>query len=354
MKSILFLFLNSVFFFSNILNAQNIVPDPGFEMVQIMPGKESNYIYCTKNWVPPNLTNSDYYHTGAIGKHGGAPKNTFGNQEPHSGNAYAGICIQANYIEYLETKLTSTLIKDQEYLIEFYISRAEKSITSVNEFGVLFTDKVRHGFDVKGIPHQPNIDFTNPDGYKNKNEWIKLSAIYKAEGYENALIIGYFNYDQPKGYKGFAHYYIDDVTVTLIQKKNNTEKNVKKPESISQSLLPKPGETIILKNIFFEINKSELLPQSYSEMDKLVHYLDTANNTSIKISGHTDNTGKQDQNIRLSEARAKAVADYLILKGIDKTRINFIGYGGSQPIMSNDTEDGKQQNRRVEFIILKK
>lgn len=251
MKTTLSFLLNFIFLFPFISTGQNFVPDPGFEIVQIMPSKETNYIYCTKNWVPPNLTNSDYYNTGASGKHGGAPKNIFGNQEPHSGNGYAGICIQGDFIEYLETKLNSTLIKGQDYLIEFYISRAEKSITSVNEFGVLFTDKVRHGFDIKGIPHKPNVDFTNPDGYKNKDEWTKLSAIYKAEGYENAFILGYFNYDQPKGYKGFAHYYVDDVTVTLIQKKNNTETNVKKIDSIHQALSPKLGETITLENIFF-------------------------------------------------------------------------------------------------------
>lgn len=108
-----------------------------------------------------------------------------------------------------------------------------------------------------------------------------------------------------------------------------------------------------MKTFFFETNKSELLPQSFSEIDKLVQYLNTADNTSIKISGHTDNTGNQDQNKTLSEARAKAVADYLIQKGIDKTRISFIGYGGSKPIASNDTENGKQLNRRVEFIINK-
>ena len=95
------------------------------------------------------------------------------------------------------------------------------------------------------------------------------------------------------------------------------------------------------------------MPTSFFELDKLVQYLTTSSNTTIKISGHTDNTGNQDQNKILSEARAKAVADYLIIKGIDKTRISFIGYGGLKPIATNDTDNGKKQNRRVEFIINK-
>jgi OmpA-OmpF porin, OOP family len=106
-------------------------------------------------------------------------------------------------------------------------------------------------------------------------------------------------------------------------------------------------KTNTLKNIFFTINKSELLSESFIELDKLVRYL----NERPKISGHTDNTGNEDQNKTLSESRAKAVADYLILKGIDKSRINYIGYGSSKPVATNDTNEGKQQNRRVEFII---
>ena len=112
--------------------------------------------------------------------------------------------------------------------------------------------------------------------------------------------------------------------------------------------------TITLKNIFFATNKSELLPASFLELDKLVQYLIETPKTIIKISGHTDKTGNEDQNKILSEARAKAVGEYLTLKGIDKLRINYIGYGSSKPIATNETDEGKQQNRRVEFIITKK
>jgi outer membrane protein OmpA-like peptidoglycan-associated protein len=71
----------------------------------------------------------------------------------------------------------------------------------------------------------------------------------------------------------------------------------------------------------------------------------------ITIIGNTDNTGNEEKNRILSEARAKAVAEYLTSKNIDKSRIKYTGYGSSKPIASNDTEEGKQQNRRVEFII---
>jgi outer membrane protein OmpA-like peptidoglycan-associated protein len=83
----------------------------------------------------------------------------------------------------------------------------------------------------------------------------------------------------------------------------------------------------------------------------LLEYLQNNTDKTIQISGHTDNTGKETDNLLLSENRAKAVADFLISKGIAKNRITTNGYGSSKPIADNNTEDGKQRNRRVEFVV---
>jgi len=116
-------------------------------------------------------------------------------------------------------------------------------------------------------------------------------------------------------------------------------------------LKPKIGESVILDNILFENDKNILLLKSYKELDRLVQYLKLNPNTKIEISGYTDNVGNEEHNQNLSEARAKAVADYLILNRIIKQRISYKGFGSSIPIATNKTEDGRQQNRRVEFII---
>lgn len=348
--------------FPIVLPAQNLVPDPGFEIMQKTPSKDDNGIRCTSNWVNAVLTGGDYYNTAAKSKilGVGAPRNIFGYQQPHSGNGYAGICIQKDMVEYVETKLTSPLKKGQTYLIEFYICRAEHRLHHVDEFGVLFTTKMLWGAEKTGISIKPPVDFVNPNGYKDTKKWTKLSATYTAEGSETVIILGHFNYDKKKRTKGKAHYYIDDVSIIPVNDETNISANTEeikpletRPDSIPKVLSPKLGETITLKNIFFEINKSELLPKSFFELDKLVQYLTTSSNTTIKISGHTDNTGNEDQNKILSEARAKSVAEYLIAKGIEKRRISFIGYGGTKPIATNDTDNGKQQNRRVEFVINK-
>jgi outer membrane protein OmpA-like peptidoglycan-associated protein len=260
--------------------------------------------------------------------------------------------MRRKYLEYLETKLTVPLLKDKEYLIEFYISRADKSLSSIKEFGVLFSSINIWGLTSRGISEKPQVIFSSNKGYKSKKEWIKLSAVYKAEGNEAFLILGHFNYNPTDNKpKIRCHYYIDDVTITPIEKKSDSTSTVILKELSFDQILPKLGEIVTLKNIFFQTNKSELLPESFNELDRLASYLSETPNTLITIIGNTDNTGNEEKNRILSEARAKAVAEYLTSKNIDKSRIKYTGYGSSKPIASNDTEEGKQQNRRVEFII---
>lgn len=109
---------------------------------------------------------------------------------------------------------------------------------------------------------------------------------------------------------------------------------------------------IILKNVNFETSKSILLVTSYPELDKLVARLKLNSKMKIEISGHTDNSGNEPSNQKLSETRAKTVMDYLISKGIDKSRLSYKGFGSKTPIADNKTDEGKQKNRRVEFTIL--
>lgn len=114
------------------------------------------------------------------------------------------------------------------------------------------------------------------------------------------------------------------------------------------------GESIILKNIFFEFNKTTLLPKSYTELDKVASFMTESDIHLIEIGGHTDSEGSDTYNQKLSEGRAKAVVEYLKTKGIPADRLKSSGYGESKPIDSNLSEKGRAQNRRVEFTLLKK
>lgn len=114
----------------------------------------------------------------------------------------------------------------------------------------------------------------------------------------------------------------------------------------------KVGKKVVLNNILFETGKSLLTASSYTELGRLLNIMQDDPKMKIEISGHTDNTGSQPLNFKLSEARAKAVVDFLVQKGIDPARMEYKGFGSLQPIADNATAAGRTKNRRVEFKIL--
>jgi len=114
----------------------------------------------------------------------------------------------------------------------------------------------------------------------------------------------------------------------------------------------KTGTTIVLRNIFFDFDKATLRPESKTELERVYTLLMENPRMKVRIAGHTDSQGSDEYNQRLSEARAKSVQDYLISRGIPANRLAFIGYGESRPIDTNDTDEGRQNNRRVELEIL--
>ncbi|MEP7279822.1 MAG: OmpA family protein [Bacteroidota bacterium] len=110
--------------------------------------------------------------------------------------------------------------------------------------------------------------------------------------------------------------------------------------------------SIILKNIFFDINKYELKPASQVELDNLVKLMKDNPTLKIQINGHTDNIGKATDNITLSNNRAKAVVDYISSKGIDPKRMSYQGFGDKLPLADNKTEEGRARNRRTELKVV--
>lgn len=114
------------------------------------------------------------------------------------------------------------------------------------------------------------------------------------------------------------------------------------------------GTTIQLNNIYFEFAKSNLLPESYRELNIVADFLKKNPTVVIELAGHTDNVGSDSYNQKLSEQRANSVRTYLISQGISANRLVAVGYGESRPIATNATDWGREQNRRVEFTILAK
>ena len=114
----------------------------------------------------------------------------------------------------------------------------------------------------------------------------------------------------------------------------------------------KCGSKIALRNVFFDTGKSTIRTESYPELDRLVKLMNDVPTLKVELSGHTDNTGSATSNQELSQNRAQAVVDYLVSKGINKTRMVAKGYGSDRPVTSNASAEGRQENRRTEFEIV--
>jgi len=113
-----------------------------------------------------------------------------------------------------------------------------------------------------------------------------------------------------------------------------------------------PGSSVVLNNVFFDVDSSRLKTESFIELDKLVTFMKDNPSVSVEIGGHTDNTGTKAYNIELSSNRAASVVKYLMGSGIDPDRIISKGYGFDNPVSTNDTEEGKSLNRRTEAKII--
>ncbi len=115
----------------------------------------------------------------------------------------------------------------------------------------------------------------------------------------------------------------------------------------------RPRASAVLNNIFFDVNKFDVKPESFSELENAIKFLQLNSTLTIEVAGHTDNAGLEEYNLKLSQKRAQAVIDYLVQKGIDKQRLQSNGYGSTKPVAKNDTEANRQLNRRIEFVIIR-
>lgn len=110
----------------------------------------------------------------------------------------------------------------------------------------------------------------------------------------------------------------------------------------------------IMEHLYFAKNSAEILPKSEAELIKLVNMMNNNPTMHIRVDGHTDESGTEEGNKKLSLLRAQAVVNFLVMFDVDPTRMTYNGFGSSKPLAKNDTEEGRRQNRRVEFTITRK
>ncbi|MEO5645441.1 MAG: OmpA family protein [Bacteroidia bacterium] len=305
-----------------------------------------------------NNTTVDLYSADACGKDFDVPDNYMGTQGSKEGSHYAGIIAYMaddyglfkakpgyrKYSEYIQMALTEPLVAGKAYVITFSASLAERSAYAVSGLGVYFTnDKmdVSNNAFLNVIPHVVTTEIVTG------TEWTTFTGVYVATGGEKYVTLGCFdNYMEVQkvvapntNNSRKAYYYIDDV-------------------SLAPQLVPTPAEDLTsvltgscyrLKDLNFELDKSVILPTSYDELNSLARFLKTYPYLVVYIDGHTDKTGTDAHNDKLSEERAAAVRTYLTSKGIKENRMQVRGYGESQPI--DFSSENSLANRRVEITI---
>ncbi len=360
--------------------SQNLVPNPSFEQFV-----DFNIINRSE-WHKVQLSDSpDYFNVGSEKPFNNVFSQYYGGTQAKTGTGFVGLfCYRVNPArevknirEYIEAPLNAALEKDSLYKVEISLCLDAESNVSVKNFGILLTSQLlQYNQDFKLFSARPQIEFTFsiPDC---RNNWISFSTFYKATGNEKCVLIGNFRNDKNSGFKRLpllkndgrekkwdlvknetsAYYYIDDIVIEKAR--------LGKSDSISQPAPFQLADTlnlttlaidsaIVLKNIYFDFNKSDLLPESYGELNKLCRMMANNPAAKIRIEGHTDHVGSYDFNLQLSLHRAESVVRYLIEKGIDPSRMEYAGFSFTLPLVSNDTEDGRKINRRVTFKILSK
>lgn len=185
------------------------------------------------------------------------------------------------------------------------------------------TDRTQKYY-AKFIPDKKKFRFIIPGGKKYK---FKFSS----HGYDN--YIGFVDYTSVTGYKEI---------------KFNVGLKIKTAVEVAEE-----PEIITLENVYFDFGKSDVKSESYAELDKIVRLMFENPGIQIEISAHTDNVGTDDYNMKLSQARAESVLNYFVTNGIPMNRLTAKGFGSSKPVADNNTEQGRQKNRRVEFKIFK-
>ena len=358
-----------LFFCLNFLSlaqkpSANIVPNPSFERYATAPigwsYKGAFFGEVVKYWFSATTASPDIYGPDVHVPMDWADKG-FGDQKARTGKSMAGLTLfgctngKPHCREFVEIQLAEPLVIGQAYYVEFWVTHLSKSL-QINNLGAYFSVGEIKRLTDEVLVREAQVSAKNivpaSDG-----KWVKVSGQFVAKYEAEYLVIGNFRDDfntisvAPKvDCFNYAYYYLDDVLVKKIPPYMPVPV---KPDDLTKQKL-EPGKIIQLKNIYFEFDKDELMPRSFVELNKLLKIMRENPKLVIEIMGHTDALGDDNYNLDLSRRRAESVLKFLLENKINKNRLRSHGEGETKPIASNETDEGRAQNRRVEFVVVKK
>jgi len=354
--------------------SQNMVPNGDFENKR---GKRST----TRPWRFVNTV--DVFDMNNLGK---LPvySRDWEFPKPHSGDVMVGIRIYPNYREFLQIRFPEELEAGKRYYFEMWVHPLNEFKFYTKQLGASFYHRKPH-YTSKHYIYQnpPQIRVEDSKGIRldsDTTDWVRISGTFRSDGSERYLSIGNFSYKRKSdrlkkkswwtpALQSIAYYLIDDVAVYPLERAPIQEQKVNPlafidssfvmPDSLPYTLEDEnyiytieTKKQLILENIRFESGSDKLVYSSYRDLELVLEYLNANPTAGINIIGHTDNVGNDEDNLRLSVKRAKSVYDYFTKNQIDKSRLTYEGRGESEPIVPNDTPQGKIQNRRVEIELL--
>lgn len=389
-----------LFFIAQIGSAQNLVVNGGFERSAVNPsakrkpgianchfaGSSDVFDEHALGWKTFNDMTPDLWVWDSVSGCPNLPK-------PRRGNRMAGLIMYHpfqdgqfafDYHEFIQGKLAKPMVPGKTYRISFWTYTDDSlGIRHLNDvfgrstnikpvrcsnFGFYFSkDKINpyEHFMLSQLDFQVRPQANVEEIVDTKGEWRKISLTFKAGAPYTYFLFGNFfsdavtdinmeaearmRFDEENTKPGITffqktkrigYYCFDDFSIV-----EDTG------ESIEEALLQQKRYTF-QSAFLFETGKSDLKPESLPELQNLVVFLKKNTGTRLEIGGHTDNQGGTELNQKLSEARAEAVIHYLVEKGIPANQVSGRGYGATLPVASNETESGRQQNRRVECRVM--
>lgn len=353
--------------------AQNLVPNHDFSSHVYCPaGINQSELEIVSEWNQTTRGTPDYYH--ACSNDVGVPHHVFGSREAAAGKGYIGLVAfspsRRNYREYLHAELDMPLRKGEWYCVSMKVALADNATYICDGIGAALTPLP--------FPKSRRMDLIfnaqleNPPGnlLYHHPEWITLSSPLMAAGGEKFITLGNFVPDEQLEVKSrlveiargkivhHAYYLIDDVIVRPVSGPKDCDDTIfqlaQQTEKESTEEINRNYRKIKLQSVLFEFDEDRITSESEATLNEVLLILKRNPYYEIEVIGHADIIGSDNYNLSLSKRRSESVIGYLHHRGIAMKRLRINYLGSAEPVTTNDTEEGRRQNRRVEFMIVEK
>jgi outer membrane protein OmpA-like peptidoglycan-associated protein len=362
---------------ANAQSETEMVENGSFEQIEGKI-KKAGAIEVAVGWMSPTKTNADLYAS-RVKEGFGVPNNPRGREDAHDGKNYVGIKTFSyggkEARTYVSTKLKTPMRKGLKYAVKFYVSLAEGSKYAANNIAANFSKK-QYNIDAdKTITGESHVMHVENPVFNAMFGWDEVCGVYTATGGERFLTVGNFSSDydtkserikKPKNFSGqqvvSAYYYLDNISVELIENEEDCECQSDKDEVSSTVYAVTPvnpegmTDQMIIKYsvVYFKQHKFDLEEGSEGHLDNVANVLVKDPAYKLVLYIHMDKDEVEAPKVELlDKKRAEEIKKYLVAKGVDGGRITFQLIKNTKPKDTSGSDLGKAKNRRVSFTLSK-